>query len=665
MQAIHAETEGNPLFVGEVVRLLDAEGGLAEAGRASAHPAGRHVVIGHRLGRLSDRCRGARARLGARPGVRPRRARPHERAVRATALGCARRGAGRARGRRGPGTPGRLRFGHVLIRDTLYDELGSGRRLQLHQRAGAALEDLHAGDLEPHLAELAHHFFAAAGGRNQQAVGYARRAGDRAAAQLAFEEAVRLYGMALTLSGEDRARCELLLALGDAQGRSGDTPASRTRSGGRPLAERLGLAEQLARAALGYGGRLIWEVSRGDTDHVPLLERALAALGSVTASSRVRLLARLSGGPLRDTSYPPERRRSLSEEALAMARRLGARARWRTRFPATSPPTTRRTSRGSRWLWARSSSSCPSRPATGNAPPRVTSIGRPRSSSSVRCEGQRPTSRPWRPRRELRQPSQEWFVVVYGALVELLEGRLAEAGLIEAALRVGERAQSWNAAVSYGLQLYLLRREQGRVSEIEDLVRRSVEEYPRLPDLALRARAHGGASSVTCPRPAAVVAALAADDFASVPFDEEWLVSMSLIAETACALGEAELAEALYERLLPYADRVAISYAEVSWGAVARYLGLLATTSEAWDDAEQYFRQAVEVHERIGAESWLARTRRDHADLLVARARPGDSERARDLRNSAASTARALGMVLESAPTTGARAPSRRSRNSL
>ena len=61
-----------------------------------------------------------------------------------------------------PGSPGRLRFGHALIRDTLYDELTSARRLQLHQHAGEALEAVYSADLEPHLAELAHHFLAAA-----------------------------------------------------------------------------------------------------------------------------------------------------------------------------------------------------------------------------------------------------------------------------------------------------------------------------------------------------------------------------------------------------------------------------------------------------------------------------------------------------------------------
>ena len=144
-----------------------------------------------------------------------------------------------------PGTPGRLRFGHALIRDTLYDELTPARRFQLHRQAGEALEALYASDLEPHLAELAHHFLAAAPvGGADKAVDYARRAGDRAAAQLAYEEAVRHYEMALTLLGEDGRRCELLLALGDAQARAGDAAASNRiiprgrRPCGRARAER-------------------------------------------------------------------------------------------------------------------------------------------------------------------------------------------------------------------------------------------------------------------------------------------------------------------------------------------------------------------------------------------------------------------------------------------
>src|ERR687887_63565 len=90
-------------------------------------------------------------------------------------------------------------------------------------------------------------------------VDYGRRGGDRAAAQLAYEEAVRLYEMALTLVDDDVARCELLLASGEAQARAGDTPASKHAfREAAELADRRGLAEHLARAAIGYGGRGLW-----------------------------------------------------------------------------------------------------------------------------------------------------------------------------------------------------------------------------------------------------------------------------------------------------------------------------------------------------------------------------------------------------------------------
>jgi tetratricopeptide (TPR) repeat protein len=164
-----------------------------------------------------------------------------------------------------PGAPGRVRFGHVLIRDTLYEELTAARRMQLHREVGEALEAAYASDPEPHLAELAQHFVAAAPiGSRDKALAYERRAGDRAAAQLAFEEAARHYEIALTLVDDERGRCELLLAVGDAEARAGDTPASKDAfREAAELADRAGLPQHLARAAIGYGGRFGWARSAG------------------------------------------------------------------------------------------------------------------------------------------------------------------------------------------------------------------------------------------------------------------------------------------------------------------------------------------------------------------------------------------------------------------
>ena len=69
---------------------------------------------------------------------------------------------------------------------------------------------MNAYDLEPHLAEIALHFSTAApAGTRAKAIEYARRAGDRAVSLLAYEEAVRLYRLALASveHDADRATC--------------------------------------------------------------------------------------------------------------------------------------------------------------------------------------------------------------------------------------------------------------------------------------------------------------------------------------------------------------------------------------------------------------------------------------------------------------------------
>ena len=97
-----------------------------------------------------------------------------------------------------------------------------------------------------------------------------------------------------------------------------------------------------------------------------------------------------------------------------------------------------------------------------------------------------------------------------------------------------------------------------------------------------------------------------------------WLVSVCFLAEAASALGDAGSASILYKLMLPYADRVAVSYPEISTGSVSRYLGLLAATTGRRDEAAGHFENALAVNERLGARSWLARTEADYARLPVA-----------------------------------------------
>ena len=226
---------------------------------------------------------------------------------------------------------GRYRFSHALIRETLYEGMPAARRIRLHRQVGEALEGLYAAHPEPHLAALAHHFVQAAPvGGSGKAVAYARRAGDRALALLAFEEATGHYARALELldlhgaaDGPDGG--ELLLALGEARMRAGLAPAAReTFARAAAVARHQHAPERLARAALGYGGAGP-EIGIVDAHLVGLLEEALAALGDADSPLTVRVLGRLAMELAMDFSraVPPERRAALSTAALAMARRLG------------------------------------------------------------------------------------------------------------------------------------------------------------------------------------------------------------------------------------------------------------------------------------------------------------------------------------------------------
>ncbi len=169
--ALHRETDGNPFFVTEVVRLLASQGRLAhaEAGPAvltAGLPEGVKAVVAQRLGRLSDGCRRVlevAAVLGRdfdlralqpASGLDPGRLLGLlEEAEAARVVGAVPRGLGR------------WRFAHALVREVLYEGLPAARRVRLHGRVGQALEAVYAADPGPHLAELAHHFVAAAPGR--------------------------------------------------------------------------------------------------------------------------------------------------------------------------------------------------------------------------------------------------------------------------------------------------------------------------------------------------------------------------------------------------------------------------------------------------------------------------------------------------------------------
>jgi tetratricopeptide (TPR) repeat protein len=469
---------------------------------------------------------------------------------------------------------------------------------------------------------LARHFIAAApAGSAAKAIEYARRAGDRAAAQLAYEEAARLYEEALALVDDDTCRCELLLSLGDARARAGDIAAAkRAFSEAADVGDRRGLDEHMARAALGYGGRLIWDKVR-DPQFVSLIERALAVLGERDNALRVRLLIRLVCGPIAGDAYPWERRAALSREALEMARRIGDPETLAFAIDGympvvESPANTREllTGESTELLRIATETGDDERifDAHNHRLERLFELGE-MGPASAELEAMAKLAD------RLRQPTQKGLVTACRARLALHEGSLAEAQelIADGSAMVGRRTQAPNALLSFtfDLQSYLLLRQRGRLDEAAQVVRRAMEQYPDKPiwRCALT-QLEAEIGNVRETRQA--FDALAADGFRGLLFDDSWLASMSLLAEAVAAIGEADRAALVYERLLPYADRVAVTYSEISLGSVARYLGLLAATMGRLSDAEVHFDAAIEANEQSGARPWLTRTLHDRMRTL-------------------------------------------------
>jgi tetratricopeptide (TPR) repeat protein len=244
-----------------------------------------------------------------------------------------------------------------------------------------------------------------------------------------------------------------------------------------------------------------------------------------------------------------------------------------------------------------------------------------------------------------QQPSQQWYVEVDRATLMLFEGRFDQAEeAILRVLRLGERAQGMDAQVAYRLQMFLLRKEQGRLEEMEETIRRSIAEYPWYPLFrCVLANLYAELEREADARRR--FAELADGHFRDMPLDNEWLFAMCFLPEVASFLGDRAAAATLYGLLVPYADRNAFSPPELCIGPVSHYLGILAATMGRWPEAERHFLHAAEMGDRMGARPWSARARLDHARMLLRRDDPGDRGAARDLLLATLAAGREMGMV--------------------
>jgi class 3 adenylate cyclase len=657
VRAVHRETEGNPFFVSECVRLLASEGKLDrpdERFESITVPQSVREVVGRRLDQLSDPSNallkiasvvGREFALGVvqtasdLDPVAITEAIDEAVAARVVALT--------------PRSLDRYAFSHALIRETLYEEIPTTRRVALHRRIGEVLEMLYEKAPEAHFAELAHHFFEAApGGDIAKAISYSERAAKRAIAQLAYEEATKHYRMALEAHelapADPVTRCRLLLAWGEANRLAGDVESARAAFfQAAETAGAAGDARSLAEAAIGLRAGAAF--GRVDLKRARILEEAIGAVGDSDLALRSRLLAELAR-----TLYFGDRDRlaSLVDEAVDAAERSGDPA-------ATAEALSTR----AYVLWFQDEPG--SRLDAGE---RITTLAREVGDREILLDGIMwriiaHAEQPDIPKmtiavdeyatiaEESRIPRYLLYALSRKAALAALEGRFDEFDrYTEQAYEVGSRAQEPDAIQVYTGQMFMPAIMRGDRDKLQLAIDNMLGYAPQYSDrvewfplmfaymylhLGEREKANEQFDiAMTNGLKGLFWQGLAAS------------MMLAMAAELSVALGKRQHMDAIADAMLPFERRnIVVGGAVQCFGAGAYYLGLLDTARGRTDEAIQRFRIATEVHEQMGAQPWLALSLTAHAEALLRRGAAGDAEHAARHIDRALEIAKKLGMT--------------------
>ena len=648
-QALHAETDGNPFFAGELMRHLSETGAFERQGGrwvASASleetglPESIRTVVTQRVARVGEAAERALT-MAAVAGA------DFDLGVLAAAVDVPEdelletleqaEGAGLVSST-GPETFG---FAHGLVRQTLYENLTPTRRARSHRAVAEAIEQLGLADART--AELARHW-AEASTRPadlHRAIELARLAGNEAVRALAPGEAVRWYTRSLELldrkpSADPHTRCELLVRLGRAQRHATDPAFRQTLLDAAHLAQEIGDTEQLVRAALQNNQGFAMSPASSDLERIAVIEAALAAVGNNALDARARLLATLAAEGSR--TFDLGHRQALSDEALAIARRLGEK---RTLLQVLSLRYNA--------IWV-----------PGTLEER---LGNSAEAVALADEVGEPVGRYWAAawrfwalgelgdvdgaRRcvdvmtavaaEVRQPLQLCIEKLYRCYVAVFDARLADAERLDEECR--------ELATTLGMEDELrgnilagIRWTQGRLMDIVPEIDARVERLgPEAFFAPFHALAHCEQGRFDEAR-ALIDAALTKPE---LQLDRAGLAPLLVCAEVCVTVGTDAQAEQLLELVEPFHESFCCS--EGIHIGFAYSVALLAARLGLYDKAEAYFAEAEAQNAPLTLRFGLASTHLAWGRMLLERRRPGDVERGVELLEQALACAREEG----------------------
>jgi len=630
---LHAQTAGNPLFMQHLIENWRAAGRTTPPlwqSLASALPSqGLSGAIERHLELVSPACREllrAAAVFGTEfsAGLLSRVAEQNATDTRthlaeATASGLMRE----------VSEFGRHRFAHVLVRDALYAQLSAAERVELHRRAGRAIEAQGIVDDPELLAEVTRHFVQAAPSYDAgRALEYTLRAAEAALRTLAYEQAAAYFASALELlqylPPDPRQRMTLLFRKGDALARV-DMPAARAALfEAAALARELDDSDLLVRAAALIASRP--ESGSVDAAQVEVLRQALAMLRAKDPEDDrcVFLQALIAKSLLYDDAL--DERVSLARAALIEARELSAaaeRAEALTRCHEALPGPEHLQERLGiatelMSLAHRSGDSVALLSALAvqveTCAERGDMEGVDAAIDSMDVLAER-----------LREPYYRWNCKVVRAMRDFVQGDMVSSDRrANEAWRSGAPISAELARHIYCVQNNALLRMRGRLQEAEPLVREMMVYYPTM----LGWSAAWGA----------LVWDLGQHDNARRCFSRVMergavytrsgafgLGSCAALSELCCKVGDVTAAKEIYEALVPFAEYHSHTTLGAStYGPLSRHLGALAETQGDAAVADTHYRAALTESARMRSPVYISGVSYWYARMLL---RAGDSRR--------------------------------------
>jgi DNA-binding CsgD family transcriptional regulator len=432
---------------------------------------------------------------------------------------------------------------------------------------------------------------------------------------------------------DEEQRCDLLTALADVRARAGDFAQAnagfvRAAEIAGLLRERLGpttAGRLIARAAIGYGGQWL-PTNIIDERHIALLEEALQALDPGDHALRAQVLSRLAEA-LRDVDLP-ERRRAVSADALAAARRSNdaialqraLATRWATLMDFAV--------RGERLAVAAEARQLAQRYGDPGLALAIRTVADDLEVGDV-ASVERELDRLDGLAHDLRQPYARWRIATMRTMLATLAGRFAEAETLAANARLLGRRMAGNPAGDvFATQHFFIAVGQGRFAELEPALAQAIARQPAVGYLrflhAFLRSQQGDHDPVR-----GLVEALRAENWGTIRRGDAWVVNLSLLTQMLVSTAEPEALQTVYELLTPYAGTAVIDAAAVVCrGAADHYLGLLAAAqarvagsaaafAQLSSAACGHFEQALRLHRRMRAAPFLARTQCAYAALLL------------------------------------------------